>query len=169
MRNVTRKCRACGKRITRGRYCNDGCLARAARRRQRERDKADPDSRYWRAKADALWSLLVRADAGGQCEVCGAEHTQAHHLIPKQVRAYRWELRNGIALCRKHHKFDRQLSAHGGTIGFFIWLREHRADRWAWARDAYRALATPRGVPVPHARDEYERLARIAERAKEKA
>ena len=42
----------------------------------------------FRAKADRLWSQIVRLP--GECAVCGAtKYLNAHHLIPRQLVKYR--------------------------------------------------------------------------------
>ena len=54
-------------------------------------------------EADALWSRLVRGRSA-LCERCWwAIPTHAHHLISRRVRATRWALHNGAALCFECH------------------------------------------------------------------
>jgi hypothetical protein len=102
------------------------------RRSKLSKSVADPQSRYWRNKADKLWSELVRID--GECAICGKGKVQAHHLIPRTVAATRHCLENGIPLCAFHHKYSKRQSAHGAPISFVIWLFEHRPEQAQWAQ-----------------------------------
>lgn len=85
-----------------------------------------------RDMADALWSLAVRSDWVNRCAVCGASPCEAHHMIPRQHEATRYDLRNGIALCASHHQFDRDLSPHQNAAGWINWLQTHCPDRAEW-------------------------------------
>ena len=95
--------------------------------------KADVTSRYWRTKADRAWAVLVKQRAHGKCEVCRTnQNLQSHHLFDRSRKDMRHELRNGICLCAKHHKWNREISAHRGSVAFYSWfVREHR-EWWAW-------------------------------------
>ncbi len=91
--------------------------------------RENPSSPFWRRKADALWSLAVRARAGNACEICGAkENVQAHHLLDRSYSPTRHEPRNGVALCALHHKYSRFQSAHRGGLLFHSWLAAARPD-----------------------------------------
>lgn len=93
----------------------------------------DEDSKYWRAKADTLWSRMVRGLAGNKCAICGSERmVQAHHLIPREVKHTRHALLNGLSLCCDHHKFSRVMSAHKSPVLLFHWIITKDPTRWAW-------------------------------------
>ena len=88
-------------------------------------------------KALAAWSVQIRSC--GFCAVCGpsVKHPvlHAHHLLPKERFAqFKFVPINGIALCPLHHKFGTW-SAHRHPIWFVIWLRRHRPEQFAWARE----------------------------------
>jgi hypothetical protein len=96
------------------------------RRKPRKRtNKEIPAKGRLRDMADRLWSLAVRADWGGRCAVCGFGKCEAHHLVPRHNQATRYDLGNGIALCPKHHKFDKDVSPHQNAAGWLQWLRQH--------------------------------------------
>lgn len=85
--------------------------------------QADVNSTYWRARADKVWSEVVRNRAGNKCEVCrSADHVQAHHLVDRSVWQLRHDVENGLCLCPLHHKYSRFVSAHKGGLQFFYWL-----------------------------------------------
>jgi hypothetical protein len=85
---------------------------------------------------DDTWSLLVRFRAGNKCEVCGSQdNVQAHHIIGRGNWRLRWETRNGVALCSKHHKFDRHRSAHLNPLWFDEWLDKHHKKDVKWLRE----------------------------------
>ena len=74
-------------------------------------------------QCDDLWSAKVKERAGGKCEMCGKDtYIQAHHIIPRTCYATRYDLENGVALCRKHHLYW----AHKDVIGFYGWANGKR-------------------------------------------
>ena len=101
-----------------------------------QKSKADPNSRYWRNKADKLWSELVRARDGDKCAICGAEkNVQAHHLVDRVIKILRHRLENGISLCPGCHKFNRRLSAHRGVVPFVVRLQLQEPLKFDWVMD----------------------------------
>jgi len=68
---------------------------------------------------DSLWAELVKLRAGGECERCGkTEYLQSHHIIPRTNWNLRFDEKNGVALCRRHHLWW----AHKDAIAFINWL-----------------------------------------------
>ncbi len=103
-----------------------------------QKKKDNPCSKYWRTKADTLWSKLIREREENKCVICGAkENIQAHHLISRDVKVLRHCLDNGISLCPSCHKFDRRLSAHRGAIPYALWLEEHRKSQHWWVMEHF--------------------------------
>ena len=82
--------------------------------------------------ADELWSAAVKEDWAGKCAICGHENTQSHHLVPRQHEATRYEVRNGIALCYRHHQACPDTSPHQNAAGFMDWLRERHLELHQW-------------------------------------
>jgi predicted restriction endonuclease len=80
---------------------------------------------------DKQWSLLVKYKAGYKCEVCGKTQHQtrlnSHHIIGRRNKMTRWDLRNGVCLCVRHHKFGIQ-SAHEDSPWFNVWLEKYRKE-----------------------------------------
>ena len=82
-----------------------------------------------RDKDDKEWSNLVKDRFGRKCAVCGATHyLNAHHIIPIEVRDYRYDVDNGIALCPRHHKYSNKLSPHKNPVAFIKWMKIHYSD-----------------------------------------
>ncbi len=108
-------------------------------RKQRKRTNSNvPAKGRLRDMADMLWSLAVRSDWDNKCAVCGAGKVEAHHLIPRQHEATRYDLSNGIALCAFHHQFDAVCSPHQNGFGWRQWLAEHFPKVAEWAeQNAY--------------------------------
>ena len=74
-----------------------------------------------KAKADKLWSQLIRMD--GSCEICGtSENLNAHHIISRAKLHTRYMKENGICLCVGHHMFNKDISAHGNSVAFVKWF-----------------------------------------------
>ena len=102
-----------------------------AKRRKRT-NKNVPAKGRLRDMADRLWSYAVRDDWGWNCAVCGAGKVDAHHLVPRQFNATRYELKNGIALCSSCHQFDAEISPHQNAAGWLDWLQISHPDLWSW-------------------------------------
>jgi hypothetical protein len=76
---------------------------------------------------EAKWSTDIRTRDDWSCVICGTQfHTNAHHIIPRENKQYKFDLDNGITLCTKHHKFSRIISAHNNPMAFFLWLQKYR-------------------------------------------
>jgi len=62
-----------------------------------------------------------------RCAICGKSEGKldCHHLVSRSVGVLRHDPRNGILLCPLHHVYDSTLSAHKGTLLFFLRLQEH--------------------------------------------
>lgn len=56
-------------------------------------------------KQHGVWAAVIKDKAHNRCEICGSkENIEAHHIIPVSHNVERaWDLRNGIALCKKRH------------------------------------------------------------------
>lgn len=73
-----------------------------------------------------MWSIKVRYLAGNKCEFCGEESSllDAHHLLSRNIKnsALKWNVMNGIALCKGNcHKFGKN-SFHKNPIVTSKWL-----------------------------------------------
>lgn len=106
-------------------------MEREVTRRKRTNPNVPAKGRL-RDIADQLWSLVVRDDWDFSCAVCGHGKTDAHHVIPRQHEATRYSLRNGIALCARHHQFDPYISPHQNAAGWLLWLFEHESELHNW-------------------------------------
>lgn len=78
-------------------------------------------------KMDEMWATAVKK-RDGECLICGARHDlNAHHLIERGNKRFRWSLKNGITLCQNHHVFSRDISAHApntaAALRFSEWLQ----------------------------------------------
>jgi len=57
-----------------------------------------------RKEADHLWTEILIRKYGKKCFVCGEEAVEVHHFVPKQQSAIlRYDLENGIPICRSCH------------------------------------------------------------------
>ncbi|MCP4569178.1 MAG: hypothetical protein GY841_16510 [FCB group bacterium] len=103
-------------------------------------------------KCDRLWSLIVRS--AGECLVCGKPGTEradglkvkgldAHHLISRRYPKYRYDVHNGVCLCKGCHMFK----VHGGRLevvwAFFVYLRLHHNTTYRWFTRHYDKLDEP--------------------------
>ncbi len=87
---------------------------------------------------DTLWGIIIREV--GYCEKCGNGNAlEAHHLVERGVYRHRYDLYNGICLCKSCHKYSNDASAHGRMGGvmsagyrFTRWMAENRPAQWAW-------------------------------------
>ena len=93
-----------------------------AKRRKRTNSNVPAKGRL-RDIADRLWSLAVKEDWANRCAMCGHRgDLNSHHLIPRQHAATRYDLHNGICLCRRCHQFCPDVSPHQNAAGFLVRL-----------------------------------------------
>ena len=82
------------------------------------------------------WSIRVRTRDNYECQICrSTERSNAHHIIPRQIKEWTFDVDNGITLCVKHHKFSRVCSAHNNPLAFFLWLADHNTELFIIACD----------------------------------
>ena len=115
-------------------------------KRRKRTSKHVPAKGRLRDMADRLWSLAVREDWANRCAVCRSGDCEAHHLIPRQREATRYNMHNGIALCARHHQFDPDISPHQNAAGFLLWLETHYPASHAWYTGAVEVNASFEGT-----------------------
>ena len=88
-------------------------------------------------KINKEWGDRVKANFDNKCAVCGSNQMiQAHHIIPKEFKIFkelREDIKNGIALCPKCHRWG-SCSAHYNGFAFNIWLLEHYPDTYTYLK-----------------------------------
>lgn len=87
-----------------------------------------PSKKSLNKKLDALWSQQVKERADNCCEKCGKPDPQAHHIVPRTHRSVRFDVRNGVALCYRHHIHW----AHKDVLEFHAWIVSHRPEDVAY-------------------------------------
>ena len=86
-------------------------------------DKAKQE-RKQRKKKDKEWSIRIKSNFNNKCAFCDAtKYVQAHHIIPREIKVFRYHHANGIALCPRHHKWGIE-SAHKNPLWFFMKLEK---------------------------------------------
>jgi len=81
------------------------------------------------------WSIAVRNRYDNKCAVCGCtENLNAHHIVPKEQKdnALKYDIKNGISLCAKHHKYGYDISPHKNPIKFFEWLITNDLEQYEY-------------------------------------
>lgn len=77
------------------------------------------------------WSIDVRNRDGNKCLICGVtKYIHAHHILPKEIKEFKFDLENGLAICAKHHKYSREISPHSNSFTFMLWFMENREDQY---------------------------------------
>lgn len=73
------------------------------------------------------WSIDVRNRDDNKCVICNkTKFLNAHHLIPRENKNFRFDLDNGISLCAGHHKFSNEISPHRNPITFVLWMQKNK-------------------------------------------
>ena len=94
-----------------------------------------PNSTYYRNKADKLFMAQFH---GQPCEVCGNDQgTCGHHIVAKsRSKALRYDLRNIIVVCCRHHTMGNELAPHSvnqlAVERFVEWFKLTFTKRHAW-------------------------------------
>jgi hypothetical protein len=98
--------------------------------------------RLYRLAAD-----VCRMQGNNQCAYCFAKSGEikengkpvildGHHLIPRDAsHRLKFEPRNFILLCKSHHKFSREFSAHKNPLLFFEWYNKIYSENVKWLID----------------------------------
>lgn len=77
------------------------------------------------------WGIAVKDRDHHACVICGSiKLINAHHIIPREIEDFRWDLDNGISLCPKHHKFSFKFSAHKNSFAFLLWFCYNRMEQY---------------------------------------
>ena len=88
------------------------------------------------------WSLAVRNRDNNKCVVCGSSKMlNAHHIIPRENKDFRFDINNGISLCVLHHKFSLEISPHRNPFVFIFWLADKRNEQTNYLIDKLQELA----------------------------
>jgi len=101
-------------------------------------------------KLFSLWSLAVRERADHKCEYCGIKKGElnengkstkidAHHLMNRDVRnsPLKFDIRNGIALCPRCHKWSPNNAFHSNPITTVAWLIKNDDYRYHFVLQNY--------------------------------
>jgi len=76
-------------------------------------------------EAQKEWRRQVLERDGHKCQICDpsvvAKRLNVHHLIPRGIKEYRWDVDNGMTLCVRHHTLGT-FSAHKHPFWFVNWL-----------------------------------------------
>lgn len=77
------------------------------------------------------WSIDVRNRDGNKCSICSVtKYIHAHHIIPREVKEFRFDLENGLAICAKHHRYCREISCHANPFTFMIWFMKNKKEQY---------------------------------------
>lgn len=101
-------------------------------------------------KLFTLWSLAVRERADHSCEYCGIKKgtlnkndkptkIDAHHLMNRDVSGspLKFDIRNGIALCPRCHKWSPNDAFHSNPITTVSWLIKNNDPRYNFVLENY--------------------------------
>lgn len=110
-------------------------MGKLVRRSKAKRKKLEPKRRI-RSRLMRLWRDRVVLLSAGMCAMSRQEGVlDAHHIQPRQSNSYlRFDPRNGIALLKGVHKFNR-LGPHKGGVFFAEWLRNERPLQYRYVLD----------------------------------
>jgi len=68
-----------------------------------------------------VWAEIVKRECGFKCQwynCISTDGLSAHHLCSAQIYNLRYNLFNGVALCKKHHLY----TAHKNNLWVYYWL-----------------------------------------------
>ena len=83
------------------------------------------EERKLRKKKEKDWSIMVKSNFNNKCAFCDAKkYIQAHHIIPRGIKEFKYQHINGVALCPRHHKWGMS-SAHANPLHFFLMLEKY--------------------------------------------
>lgn len=97
-----------------------------SKRAKNTRKKLEPLPKIHR-RLMRMWVDKVAEMNNHRCVICGdTVKPNSHHIVGRETcGALRFDWRNGISLCARHHKFATE-SAHRNGVWFANWLRVNR-------------------------------------------
>jgi 5-methylcytosine-specific restriction endonuclease McrA len=82
-----------------------------------------PKTKSMQQQCMELWKVVVKKRAKESCEKCGSLNTlQCHHIIPRTNYSLRFDLENGVCLCKSCHIYW----AHKDAVAFYHWVKDVR-------------------------------------------
>ena len=93
------------------------------------------------SKLDKIWRTVGKEHA--HCEICATldpqdrvNYTQLHphHIVGRQNKLLRWDIKNRIWLCSSHHVFGKD-SVHNNPLWFTEWLKENRPKIYKYLQE----------------------------------
>ncbi len=85
--------------------------------------------KYYKKKADKLFSEIIRSRKWCEAPHAGGKKCSSlldcAHVIPRTNLTLRWDLKNGLCLCRAHHLYWQ----HKDPIAFTNWFAKKYPDR----------------------------------------
>jgi len=109
-------------------------------------------------QADILWHRLVAYQFNQRCAMCGRPGTDPHHWwFGRSALQYRWDINNGIYLCRKCH--DEVKTKPDKVLDM---IAERYPVLWAWSQT--RPPLVHRCVSEGHVWDVYNELLTVTAR-----
>lgn len=127
-----RKCKAegCDREVFgTNKFCTKKCETAYGVAKRKAKKKPET---WYRREADKLWASLIRDLAGGRCEICGQQGTEAHHMITKATCKFlRHVIANGVYVCAACHlRFHNKEALTAWT-----WMKKARPDDYAYIRE----------------------------------
>lgn len=99
------------------------------------------DEKLEEKRLETEWSNKIKGAYGWSCAVCGSVFKpNAHHIVPREWKQYKFSTDNGISLCTNHHKFSRTLSAHNNPLAFFMWLEKYKPELYIIAKERQKEI-----------------------------
>jgi hypothetical protein len=90
-----------------------------------------------RNKKDKAWREAIKL-RDKVCLICSrGEYLDCHHIIPRENKDFRWDIDNGILLCKNHHKWSRVNSPHRNPLIFFEQFKLLRPEQYSRIKDKY--------------------------------
>ena len=82
---------------------------------------------------NALWKKLkqqaLERDEG--CIICKrTDLIHTHHLIPREIKDFKFDIDNLVSLCPLHHKFDLKISPHRNPFEFYRWFLLNKKEQY---------------------------------------
>ena len=130
-------------------------------------EKDNPHSIYWRKKADAVWSSIIKLT--GRCAYCQASAPyvilEAHHLILRKNTTTRHLIECGLCLCRYHHLYCPTISPHLRPKIFAKWLKQNRPYQYRWVIQNNKPFNPLNDISKPDYRAIHKKLLRLLHKA----
>ena len=93
------------------------------------------------------WRRYVLERDSYHCVICGRkDKINIHHIIPREIKEFKYDVDNGICLCPNHHRFSKEISPHKNSLIFYCFFIKHKEDQYKKLINKWKEYQQKKGI-----------------------